>query len=327
MVALWFCSVICQHGQHVVDVHIPPFENFIFCSNVFPEDKFMYVHGAELRDGSTCRLLKLVLYNWLIKNLLIAEVWMMVTEDMDTLALAFFSLLFTGKQKTEPKWNQSLSENILTGATFQALNFNLEYWQPIRIVTFLKFNTHCVCTIFSLLEKQIGQGLVVSQDFRRQGLTCSSLKVRVCCSPESLQPLIDMSSLLSSAGANTPQNICSQTALAEPYWHRTRTPPPNSQAGARWRPALLLPLLHVPDKSWGRMACRYRPRQACATHRWPPSGGFQCSLLSKDKLSNRLLFYEFTLRSISQKRLRKILGLSCSTLRQTSILWKVTRPG
>lgn len=242
-----------------------------------------------------------------------------------------------GKPKTEPKWNQSLSENNLTGATFQALNINLDYWQPIRIVTFsqqpllinayLKFNTYCVCTIFSLLQKQIGQGLVVSQDFRRQGLTCSSLKVRVCCSPESLQPLIDMSSLLSSAGANTPQNICSQTALAEPYWHRTRTPPPNSQAGARWQPALLLPLLHVPDKSWGRMAWRYRPRQACATHRWPPSGGFQCSLLSKDKLSNRLLFYEFTLRSISQKRLRKILGLRCSTLRQNSILWKVTRPG
>lgn len=75
------------------------------------------------------------------------------------------------------------------------------------------------------------------------------------------------------------------------------------------------------------MACRYRPRQACATHRWPPSGGLQCSLLSKDKLSNRLLFYEFTLRSVSQKRLRKILGLSCSTLRQNSVLWKVTRPG
>ncbi|KAJ7998591.1 hypothetical protein DPEC_G00206490 [Dallia pectoralis] len=33
----------------------------------------------------------------------------------------------------------------------------------------------------------------------------------------------------------------------------------------------------------------------------PPSGGFQCSLLSKDKLSNSLLFYEFTPRSISQK--------------------------
>lgn len=112
----------------------------------------------------------------------------------------------------------------------------------------------------------------------------------------------------------------------EPYWHRTHTSPPNSPVGARWRPAPLLPPLLVQDKSWGRMACRYRPRHACATHRWPPSGGFQCSLLSKDKLSNRLLFYEFTLRSISQKRLRKILGLSCSTLRHNSVLWKVKKP-
>lgn len=118
----------------------------------------------------------------------------------------------------------------------------------------------------------------------------------------------------------------------ESYWHRTHNPPPaphnsNSPAGARWRPSLLLPPLLIQDKSWGRMACRYRPRHGCATHRWPPSGGFQCSLLSKDKLSNRLLFYEFTLRSISQKRLRKILGLSCSTLRRNSVLWKVKRPG
>lgn len=74
-----------------------------------------------------------------------------------------------------------------------------------------------------------------------------------------------------------------------------------------------------PGQSRGRMACRYRPRQACATHRWPPSGGFQCSLLSKDKLSNRLFFYEFTPRSISQKRLRKILGPSCSTLRRSTV--------
>lgn len=105
-----------------------------------------------------------------------------------------------------------------------------------------------------------------------------------------------------------------------------RTSPPNSLAGARWRPAPQLPPLLVQDKSWGRMACRYRPRHACATHRWPPSGGFQYSLLSKDKLSNRLLFYEFTPRSIFQKRLRKILGLSCSTLRQNSVLWKVKKP-
>lgn len=82
---------------------------------------------------------------------------------------------------------------------------------------------YCVCTIFCLFDNQIEQCLVVSQGFRRQGLTCGSLKVRVCCSPESLQPLIDTSSLLSRAGANTPQNICSQTALTEPYWHRTRT--------------------------------------------------------------------------------------------------------
>lgn len=121
----------------------------------------------------------------------------------------------------------------------------------------------------------------------------------------------------------------------QPWWSRTdterapatHTSPPNSPAGARWQAVPLLPSLLIQDKSWGRMACRYRPRRGCATHRWPPSGGFQCSLLSKDKLSNRLLFYEFTLRSISQKRLRKILGLSCSTLRQNSILWKVKRPG
>lgn len=106
----------------------------------------------------------------------------------------------------------------------------------------------------------------------------------------------------------------------EPRWHRTPTSPPNSQAEARWRPALQLPRLRVSDKSGGGMACRYRPRQACATHRWPPSGGFQCSFLSKDKLFNRLLFYEFTLRSVFQKRLRKILGLSRSTLRQNCSL-------
>jgi len=123
----------------------------------------------------------------------------------------------------------------------------------------------------------------------------------------------------------------------ELYWHRTRARHPIPPAGARWWPAAAgrppppppppLPPLHIQDKSWGRMACRYRPGQACATHRRPPSGGFQCSLLSKDKLSNRLLFYEFTPRSISQKRLRKILGLSCSTLRQNSVLWKVKKPG
>lgn len=81
--------------------------------------------------------------------------------------------------------------------------------------------------MFCLFDNQIGQCSVVSQGFRRQGLTCGSLKVRVCCSPESLQPLIDMSSLLSRAGANTPQNICSQTALMEPYWHRMRTRRPH----------------------------------------------------------------------------------------------------
>lgn len=113
----------------------------------------------------------------------------------------------------------------------------------------------------------------------------------------------------------------------EPHWHRTPTSPPNSQAEARWRPALQLPRLRVSDKSGGGMAFRYRPRQDCATHRWPPSGGFQCSFLSKDKLYNRLLFYEFTLRSVFQKRLRKILGLSRSTLRQNSVLWKVARSG
>ena len=104
---------------------------------------------------------------------------------------------------------------------------------------------------------------------------------------------------------------------------------PNSLAWARWRPALLLPPTYVLGKSRGSEACRYRPRQACATHRWPPSGGFQCSLLSKDKLSNSQLFYEFTPRSISQKRLRKILGLSSSTLRQNCSLKKLgsRRPG
>lgn len=108
MAALWFCSVICQHGRHVVDFYIPPLENFIFCSDVFPEDKFMYVHGAELRDGSTCRLFKLVPYNWLIKNVLIAEIWMMVTEDMDTLASFFSSVHGEAKDwaKVKPifKW-------------------------------------------------------------------------------------------------------------------------------------------------------------------------------------------------------------------------------
>lgn len=119
-----------------------------------------------------------------------------------------------------------------------------------------------------------------------------------------------------------PWRSCTDTKRAP----ATRTSPPNSLAGARWRSASPLPPLLVQDKSRGRMACRHRPRHACATHRWPPSGGFQCSLLSKDKLSNRLLFYEFTPRFISQKRLRKILGLSCSTLRQNSVLWKVKKP-
>lgn len=83
-----------------------------------------------------------------------------------------------------------------------------------------------VQTMLCLSDIQIGQWLEVSQGFRRQGLTCRSLKVRVCDSPESLQPLIDTSSLLSRVGANAPQNICSQTALMEPYWHwmHTRRP-------------------------------------------------------------------------------------------------------
>lgn len=110
----------------------------------------------------------------------------------------------------------------------------------------------------------------------------------------------------------------------ESHWHRTPASPPNSQARARWRPAPQLPRLCVPDKSGGGMARRYRPRQACATHRWPPSGGFQWSLLSKDKLFNRLLFYEFTLRPPLQRRWRKILGLIRSTLRQNRSLKSCT---
>lgn len=178
---------------------------------------------------------------------------------------------------------------------------------------------------YSDSDVQIRQSWVVSKDLWIQGLTCSRLKVRVGCSPLKVsRHMIDTSFLSSCAGVNKAPNICSQAALMESYWHQTlaRTSPPNSPAGARWRPAPpRSPLLHL-DKSRGRMASRYRPRHGCAAHRWPPSGGFQCSLLSKDKLSNRLLFYEFTLRSISQKRLRKILGLSCSTLRQNYVLWK-----
>lgn len=147
--------------------------------------------------------------------------------------------------------------------------------------------------------------------------------------PQSLQTLIDTSPLLSRAGVNTPQNICSQTALMEPLWHWKRTHHVHFNtlfpSWGQMVPTPLLPPLLVQDKSWGRISCRYRPRHACATHRWPPSGGFQRSLLSKDKLSNRLLCYEFTPRSIPQKRWRKILGLSSSTLRRNSPLEKVRR--
>lgn len=49
------------------------------------------------------------------------------------------------------------------------------------------------------------------------GWTCGSPKVRMCSSPGRLQPLVDASSLQSRTGANTPQNICSQTALMESH--------------------------------------------------------------------------------------------------------------
>lgn len=42
---------------------------------------------------------------------------------------------------------------------------------------------YCVCTISCLFDIQIGRCLAVSKGFRRQGLTCGSLKVRVCCFP------------------------------------------------------------------------------------------------------------------------------------------------
>jgi hypothetical protein len=106
--------------------------------------------------------------------------------------------------------------------------------------------------------------------------------------------------------------------------------PPYSLARARWRPVpvamLQLPtvcFVLVLSKSRSEVACRYRPGQAWATHRWPPSGGFQCSLLSKDKLSNSLLFYEFTPRSISQNRLSKILGLSAQLWDRTLLSEKL----
>lgn len=54
--------------------------------------------------------------------------------------------------------------------------------------------------------------------------------VRLCCCPESLQPLMDTSS---PPEPNTPHNICSQTAALTPN-AAPRRPIPPAGGGARW---------------------------------------------------------------------------------------------
>lgn len=178
---------------------------------------------------------KLAPYNRLIKRLLIAEIWMMEAEDMDPLALVFHSVLCSRGRIAHSKWKRSRihdflkKKQTLTGATFWGLtwlNFCQYYWALVRIIT-SRFNG-CRSAIKRIVFLQFPVYLMSKHAQNRiQGLTRCRLKVRVCRSPESLQPLIDTSSLVSRAGANTPQNICSQTALMEPYWHRTRTRHPH----------------------------------------------------------------------------------------------------
>lgn len=82
-------------------------------------------------------------------------------------------------------------------------------------------NSKCCCSVALILISNL-VGLT-----GRLGWTCSSPKVRSRCSPGSLQPPVDTSSLQSRSGANAPQNICSPTALTESHWHTIPRPGPD----------------------------------------------------------------------------------------------------
>lgn len=81
------------------------------------------------------------------------------------------------------------------------------------------------------LKNQMALHLGASQGFGRRRLTCGSLEVRVCCSPESLQPLIDTSS---------PPELCWSEHTAEHLF-------PNSPGGA-----VLTPNAHLAAQFPGR---------------------------------------------------------------------------
>lgn len=59
------------------------------------------------------------------------------------------------------------------------------------------------------------------------GWTCGSPKVTTRCSPGSLQPPVDTSSLQSRSRSNAPSYICSPTALMESHWHTIPRPGPD----------------------------------------------------------------------------------------------------
>lgn len=114
--------------------------------------------------------------------------------------------------------------------------------------------------------------------------------VRPCCSPESLQPLMDTSS---PPEPNTPHNICSQTAALTPN-AAPRRPIPPAGGGPDGR---------VPDKSGGATgACRYGPqagRVPLSADR--PLVASNVPSCQKTNCSTGCRCYEFTLRSIPSK--------------------------
>lgn len=165
---------------------------------------------------------------------------------MDPLSLVFCSVLCSSegwhtvtRWREKPDYGLILRTDWTFPSTAEAYNFS---WAATGFLSLIKW---IVFVQFSGSDVQIGQRWVVSEGRGMQGLTCSRLKVRVCCSPLKVsRHMIDTSFLLSCSGVNKPPNICSQAALMESYWHQTlaRTSPPNSLAGARWQPTpLLLP--------------------------------------------------------------------------------------
>lgn len=131
---------ISKHGRHVADIRPYPcqWKLHFMLWHFFQKINFLWLvfSWGSARRWLYLQAVKLVPYNWLIKRLLIAEMWMMETQDMDTLALAFYTVLCSRGSMIQKLISSLRKAWLRRHFVDRGLNFYQDCQEFTRIATF-----------------------------------------------------------------------------------------------------------------------------------------------------------------------------------------------